>query len=47
MGNLPENYWQIDFSELPQQNGYRYLLVLVNMAKRFSFPVAPIGKRSG
>ncbi|KAK4811252.1 hypothetical protein QYF61_022149 [Mycteria americana] len=24
-GNTPGDYWQIDFSELPRQNGYRYL----------------------
>ena len=29
-GNSPGDYWQIDFSELPRQNGYRYLLVLVD-----------------
>ncbi|KAK4811124.1 hypothetical protein QYF61_019755 [Mycteria americana] len=29
-GNTPGDYWQIDFSELPRQNGYRYLLVLVD-----------------
>ncbi|NXT80705.1 POL2 protein, partial [Zapornia atra] len=29
-GNCPGDYWQIDFSELPQQDGYRYLLVLVD-----------------
>lgn len=29
-GNTPGDYWQIDFSELPRQNGYWYLLVLVD-----------------
>lgn len=29
-GNSPGDYWQIDFSELPRQNGYRCLLVLVD-----------------
>ncbi|KAK4807168.1 hypothetical protein QYF61_024288 [Mycteria americana] len=29
-GNSPGDYWQIDFSELPKQNGYKYLLVLVD-----------------
>ncbi|KAK4811227.1 hypothetical protein QYF61_022124, partial [Mycteria americana] len=29
-GNSPGDYWQIDFSELPKQNGYRYLLVLID-----------------
>jgi len=29
-GNTPGDYWQIDFSELPRQNGFRYLLVLIN-----------------
>ncbi|KAK4828092.1 hypothetical protein QYF61_023152 [Mycteria americana] len=29
-GNSPRDYWQIDFSELPKQNGYKYLLVLVD-----------------
>lgn len=28
-GNTPGDYWQIDFSELPGQVGYRCLLVLV------------------
>lgn len=29
-GNCPGDYWQIDFSELPRQEGFRYLLVLVD-----------------
>ena len=29
-GNSPGDYWQIDFSELPRQNGYSYLLVLID-----------------
>lgn len=29
-GNSPGDYWQVDFSELPRQNGYRYLLVLID-----------------
>ena len=29
-GNTPGDYWQIDFSELPRQNGFRYLLVLID-----------------
>lgn len=29
-GNSPGDYCQIDFSELPKQNGYRYLMVLVD-----------------
>ncbi|XP_074991807.1 uncharacterized protein LOC142074825 [Calonectris borealis] len=29
-GNSPGDYWQIDFSELPRQNGCRYLLVLID-----------------
>lgn len=26
-GIEPGDYWQVDFSELPRQNGYRYILV--------------------
>ena len=29
-GNNPGDYWQIDFSELLRQNGYQYLLVMIN-----------------
>ncbi|XP_063280479.1 protein NYNRIN-like [Prinia subflava] len=29
-GDLPGDYWQIDFAELPRKEGYRYLLVLVD-----------------
>jgi len=29
-GNFPGYYWQVDFSELPRQNGFRYLLVLID-----------------
>ncbi|KAK4810609.1 hypothetical protein QYF61_007346 [Mycteria americana] len=29
-GNSPGDYWEIDFSELTKQNGYRYLLVLID-----------------
>lgn len=28
-GNCPGDYRQIDFAELPHQNGYRYLLVVL------------------
>ena len=27
---MPGDYWQIDFSELPRCNGYKYLLVIVD-----------------
>ncbi|MCQ4179362.1 transposase family protein, partial [Klebsiella pneumoniae] len=30
LGTEPGDYWQIDFSELPRQNGYRYILVGVD-----------------
>ncbi|KAK4819205.1 hypothetical protein QYF61_026821 [Mycteria americana] len=30
IGNSPGDYWQIDFSELPKQNGYRYFLILID-----------------
>ncbi|NXL47472.1 TF211 protein, partial [Podilymbus podiceps] len=30
-GNYPGHYWQVDFSELPRQNGYKYLLALIDM----------------
>ena len=29
-GNSPGDYWQVDFSELPRQNGCRYLLILID-----------------
>jgi len=29
-GNSPRDYWKIDFSEVPIQNGYRHLLILVD-----------------
>lgn len=29
-GMKPGEYWQVDFSELPRQGSYRYLLVLVD-----------------
>ncbi|XP_056371414.1 uncharacterized protein LOC130266110 [Oenanthe melanoleuca] len=29
-GDLPGDYWQIDFAELPRKEGYRYILVLVD-----------------
>ncbi|XP_010576473.1 PREDICTED: uncharacterized protein LOC104838433 [Haliaeetus leucocephalus] len=29
-GTEPGDYWQVDFSELPRQNGYRYILVGVD-----------------
>ncbi|XP_067172094.1 uncharacterized protein, partial [Apteryx mantelli] len=29
-GSSPGDYWQMDFSELPRQNAYRYLLVLAD-----------------
>ena len=29
-GNSPGDYWQVDFSELPRQNGFKYLLVLID-----------------
>ncbi len=29
-GEVPGDYWQIDFSELPRQKGYRYILVGVD-----------------
>jgi len=29
-GHSPGNCWQVDFSELPRQPGYRYLMVLVD-----------------
>ena len=29
-GITPGEYWQIDFSELPRYNQYRYLLILVD-----------------
>ncbi|KAK4817868.1 hypothetical protein QYF61_001681 [Mycteria americana] len=29
-GNVPDQNWQIDFSELPRKGGYRYLLVLTD-----------------
>ncbi|GAB0208873.1 protein NYNRIN-like [Grus japonensis] len=29
-GNYPGQLWQIDFSELPRKQGYRYILVLVD-----------------
>lgn len=30
-GDLPGEYWQIDFVELPHKEGYRYVLVLVDI----------------
>ncbi|NXL47824.1 TF26 protein, partial [Podilymbus podiceps] len=30
-GNSPGDYWQVDFSELPRQNEYKYLLALIDM----------------
>jgi len=29
-GNSPGDYWQSNFSELPGQNGFRYLLILID-----------------
>ena len=29
-GTEPGDYWQVDFSELPRQNGYQYILVGVD-----------------
>ena len=29
-GNSPGDYWQVDFSELPRQNRFKYLLVLID-----------------
>jgi len=30
-GSVPGDHWQIDFSELPREGGYRYLLVLADI----------------
>jgi len=39
-GNIPGDYWQVDFSQLPKQNGFRYLLVLIDTFSRWpeAFP---------
>lgn len=29
-GNLPGEYWQLDFTELPRKEGWKYWLVLID-----------------
>lgn len=39
-GSVPDECWQIDFTESPRKGGYKYLLVLVDTFSRWpeAFP---------